>query len=201
MQRKDYYGILGVAREADDKDIKIAYRKLARQNHPDTNRDDPLAEDRFKAINEAYEVLSHRDKRYQFDLGHDPRAGAFPFRPPFFDSWSDPIEESFFSAFRCRGGGLGRAFGRKERVFRGTNARPAGFVPNGSELPVQDLPLTSDEAVKGTERDLRIHTGTETQVFTVSIPAGVEDGTLFNFKRPLADGQALEFLFRVRITE
>jgi len=201
MQRKDYYGILGVARDADDGEIKIAYRKLALQNHPDTNRDDPLAEDRFKEINEAYEVLSHRDKRVQYDLGHDPRAGAFPFRPPSFDSWSDPFEESFFSAFRCRGGGLGRAFGRKGRGFRRTRARPAGFVPNGSELPIQDLPLTSDEAVKGTERDLRIHAGTETQVFTVSIPAGVEDGTLFNFKRPLADGQALELLFRVRITE
>jgi DnaJ-class molecular chaperone len=199
MQRKDYYGILGVPRDADDGRIKIAYRKLALQNHPDTNRDDPLAEDRFKEINEAYEVLSHRDKRYQYDLGRAPLAGAFPFRPPPFDSWSDPFEEGFFSAFRCRGGGLGRALGRKGRGFRGTKAQPAGFVPNGSDIPIQDLPLTSDEALKGTERDLRIHAGAEIQVFTVSIPAGVEDGTLFNFKRSLAHGQAIELLFRVRI--
>jgi len=201
MQRKDYYGILGVARDAGESEIKIAYRKLALQNHPDTNRHDPLAEDRFKEINEAYEVLSHRDKRYQYDLGRDPVTGPFPFRPPPFDSWSDPFEESFFSAFRCRGGGLGRALGRKGRGFRGTKAQPAGFVPKGSDIPIQDLPLTSDEALKGTERDLRIHAGAEIQAFTVSIPAGVGDGTLFNFKRPLGDGQAIELLFRVKITE
>jgi len=201
MQRKDYYGILGVARDADDGQIKIAYRKLALQNHPDTNRDDPLAEDRFKEINEAYEVLSHRDKRYQYDLGRDPVTGPFPFRPPPFDSWSDPFEESFFSAFRCRGGGLARALGRNGRGFRGPKARLAGFVPDGSDIPIQDLPLTSDEALKGAERDLRIHAGAEIQVFTISIPAGVKDGTLFNFKRSLADGQEIELLFRVRIPE
>jgi DnaJ-class molecular chaperone len=201
MQRKDYYGILGVARDAGESEIKIAYRKLALQNHPDTNRHDPLAEDRFKEINEAYEVLSHRDKRYQYDLGRDPVTVPFPFRAPPFDSWSDPFEESFFSAFRCRGGGLARALGRKRRDFRGTKAQPAGFVPDGSDIPIQDLPLTSDEALKGAERDLRIHAGAETRVFTISIPAGVKDGTLFNFKRPLADGREIELLFRVRIPE
>jgi DnaJ-class molecular chaperone len=201
MQRKDYYGILGVARDADEGEIKIAYRKLALQNHPDTNRDDPLAEDRFKEINEAYDVLSHRDKRDQYDLGRNPLAGAFPFRPPPFNSWSDPFEESFFSAFRCRGGGLARALGRKGPGFRGTKTRPAGHVPKGSDVPIQDLPLTPEEALKGTERDLRIHTGAEMQVFTVSVPAGVEDGTLFNFKRSLGGGQVIELLFRVRINE
>ena len=201
MQRKDYYGILGVARDAGESEIKIAYRKLALQNHPDTNRHDPLAEDRFKEINEAYEVPSHRDKRYQYDLGRDPVTGPFPFRPPPFDSWSDPFEESFFSAFRCRGGGLARALGRNGRGFRGPKARLAGFVPDGSDIPIQDLPLTSDEALKGAERDLRIHAGAEIQVFAISIPARVKDGTLFNFKRSLADGQEIELLFRVRIPE
>ena len=199
MQRKDYYGILGVARDADESEIKIAYRKLALQNHPDTNSDDPQAEDRFKEINEAYDVLSHRDKRNQYDLGRDPLTGDFPFRPPPFDPWSDPFEESFFSAFRCRGGGLGRVLGRKGRVFRGTGARPAGFVSDRSDLHIHDLPLTSDEALKGTERDIRLHTGRDTMVFTVSIPAGVENGTLFSFKRPAGDGQEIELLFRVRI--
>lgn len=201
MQRKDYYGILGVARNAGENEIRIAYRKLALRNHPDTNRDDPQAENRFKEINEAYDVLSHRDKRYQYDLGRDPLARSFPFRPTPFDSGGDPFEESFFSAFRCRGGGLARALGRKGPGFRGTKARPAGFVRNGSDLPVQDLPLTSDEALKGTERDLRIHTGTDVHVLTVSIPAGTKEGSLFKFKSPIGDGQVLELLFRVRITE
>jgi curved DNA-binding protein len=201
MQRKNYYGILGVARDADASEIKAAYRKLALQNHPDMNKDNPQAEDRFKEINEAYVVLSHRHKRNQYDLGRDPLAGGSPFRPPPFDAWSDPFEESFFSAFRCRGGGLGRVLGRKRPIFRATGARPAGFVSYPSGPHIHDLSLTSDEALKGTERDIRLHTGRDTLVFTVSIPAGVENGTVLRFKRPTEEGQEMELLFRVKIVE
>jgi DnaJ-class molecular chaperone len=201
MQRKDYYGILGVARDADESEIKIAYRKLALQNHPDMNRDDPQAEDRFKEINEAYDVLSHGDKRNPYDRGYDPLAGGFPFRPPPFDSWSDPFEETFFSAFRCRGGGFGRGLGHNRGGCRRTRARPAGFAYDRPDLQVHDLPLTPDEASKGTQLNIRLHTGRETLVFTVPIPAGVQNGTLFNFKHVLEDGQEMELLFRARITE
>lgn len=201
MQRKDYYGILGVPRHAGESQIRMAYRKLALQNHPDTNRDDPRAEERFKEINEAYDVLSHKDKKNQYDLGRDPLAGGVPFRPSPFDSWSDPFEDFFFSEFRCRGGGFGRALGRKRRTFRGAGARPAGFVPYPSDLHIHELPLTRDEAFKGAERDIRLHTGRDPLVLTVSIPAGVENGTLLSFKSPLENGQVLELLFRVRITE
>jgi molecular chaperone DnaJ len=191
MLKKDYYEILGVARDADEGQIKVAFRKLALRNHPDTNRDDPEAEDRFKEINEAYDVLSHRDKRNQYDLGRDPLTGGFPFRHDPFDPWGDPFEASFFSAFRCRGGGFGRGFGRKGRFFRGS----------GAGQPVYDLLLNSDEAFKGAQRDIRLHTGRDTLVFTVSIPPGVENGTLFTFKRPLREGREIELLFRVRITD
>jgi DnaJ-class molecular chaperone len=201
MQRKDYYGILGVARDADESEIKLAYRKLALRNHPDTNKDDPQAENRFKEINEAYDVLSHRDKRNQYDLGCDPLTGGSPFRPFPFDPWNDPFEASFFSGFRCRGGGFGRGFARKRGIFRGTGAWPAGFGPYRSDLHIHDLPLTSDEAFEGTERDIRLHTGRDTLVFTVSIPPGVENGTLLSFKHPIGDGQEIEAVFRVRIGE
>jgi molecular chaperone DnaJ len=201
MQRKDYYEILGIARDADESEIKIAYRKLALRIHPDTNRDDPQAEDRFKEINEAYDVLSHRHKRNQYDLGRDSLTAGSPFRSYPFDPWSDPFEESFFSGFRCRGGGFGRGLGRRRRVFQGAGARPAGFVPNRSDLPIHDLLLTSDEALEGTERDIRLHTGRDTLVFTVSIPARVQNGTLLKVKHPLGDGQAIELLFRVRIAQ
>jgi DnaJ-class molecular chaperone len=196
MHRKDYYRILGVASDADEAEIKIAYRKLALQSHPDTNRDDPQAEDRFKEINEAYEVLSRREKRLQYDLGRDPLTGAFPFRPPSFGAWSDPFEESFFSAFRCRGGGLGRLFAHKGRGFRG-----AGFVPHRSDFQIHDLPLTSDEAFEGTERDVRLHTDRDIRVFTVSIPGRVNNGTLFNLKRTFEDGEEIDLLLRVRIVD
>lgn len=201
MQRKDYYEILGVARDADENDIKIAYRKLALRNHPDTNRDDPCAEDRFKEINEAYDVLSHGDKRKRYDLGCDPLAGGFPFRPHTYDPWSDPFEANFFTGFRCRGGGFGRGFGRRRRFFRGGEARSAGFVPNESDQPCHDLLLTSEEASKGAARDIRLHTGRDILVFTISIPAGVQDGTRLSFRQSAPDGQDLELLFRVRIAE
>ena len=67
MEFKDYYQTLGVTRDADEKQIKAAYRKLARKYHPDTNREDADAEERFKEINEAYEVLKDPDKRAKYD--------------------------------------------------------------------------------------------------------------------------------------
>jgi DnaJ-class molecular chaperone len=201
MQKKDYYRILGVARDADEGEIKIAYRKLALQIHPDTNRDDPQAEDRFKEINEAYDVLSHRDKRDRHDLGRDPLSKGFPFHPRHFDPWTDPFEDSLFSALQCRGGGLGRLFAQNRRGFRGTGARPAGFVPHRFDRDVHDLPLTSEEAFQGAQRDIRLHTGRDTQVFTISIPAGVKNGTLFSLSRSLGSGQEIDLLFRVRIVD
>lgn len=201
MQRKNYYEILGVATDADESEIKIAFRRLALQMHPDTNRDDPEAEDRFKEINEAYEVLSHKEKRSQYDLARDPRTRGFPFRPPPFDPWSDPFEENFFSAFRCRGGGFGRGLGRRRRSFQGTRTRPAGCVSHESDLRIPDLLLTSEEASRGTQRDLRLHTGGDTLVFTVSIPPGIQNGTLLRFKSSLQNGQGIDLLFRVRIGE
>jgi len=67
MEYKDYYKILGVDKKADDKEIKKAYHKLARQYHPDVNQDDKTAENKFKDINEAYEVLSDPEKRQKYD--------------------------------------------------------------------------------------------------------------------------------------
>src|SRR5919202_1873672 len=70
--KRDYYDVLGVKRNSSEKEIRQAYRKLARTYHPDLNPNDKSAEDRFKEISEAYEVLSDKDKRGKYDrYGHD----------------------------------------------------------------------------------------------------------------------------------
>jgi curved DNA-binding protein len=89
MDYKDYYKILGVSRDADEKEIKQAFRRMARQYHPDMNKGDKAAEEKFKEVNEAYEVLSDPEKRRMYDqLGADwqswQRSGG---RPEDFD-WS-----------------------------------------------------------------------------------------------------------------
>src|ERR1043165_5049530 len=81
VQYKDYYQSLGVPRTASDADIKKAFRKLAREHHPDVAKDKKKAEEKFKEINEAYEVLSDKDKRRKYDeLGANWKSGA-EFRP------------------------------------------------------------------------------------------------------------------------
>jgi molecular chaperone DnaJ len=94
MEFKDYYQVLGVSRDADEKQIKAAYRKLARKYHPDSNREDPDAEERFKEINEAYEVLKDSEKRAKYDrFGADweryqqAEASGYSAGPEDFASW------------------------------------------------------------------------------------------------------------------
>src|SRR5258706_110156 len=101
LQFKDYYAVLGVPRTAGEDEIKKAFRKLAREFHPDVAKDKKKAEEKFKEINEAYEVLSDAAKRKKYDeLGPNWKAGA-DFRPP-------PGWENFGGQpFRGRGAGQG----------------------------------------------------------------------------------------------
>src|ERR1041385_1779113 len=112
VRYKDYYESLGVPRGASDAEIKKAFRKLAREYHPDVARDKKKAEEKFKEINEAYEVLSDPAKRKKYDeLGADWKAGA-EFRPP--PGWET------FSGGRGFRGGSGAAGQEYEFQFGGT---------------------------------------------------------------------------------
>jgi len=135
----DYYQVLGVSREAGPEDIKRAYRKLARESHPDANHDDPHAEEKFKAIAEAYAVLSDPQKRQQYDTfgTADPRVGAQGFGG--FGDLGD-IVDAFF------GGGS---------PFGGARARRRTSAVPGADLVVDEV-LSLDEAIFGTQRTVEV---------------------------------------------
>src|SRR5579884_1811467 len=119
---RDYYEVLGVPRTADEADIKKAFRRLARELHPDVNSHDPQAEEKFKEAAEAYEVLSDPERRATYDrYGHEGlRSGGYAPNFEAFGSVSD-LFEAFFG-----GGGFGGTFGGG---FGG--ARASGSVQGG----------------------------------------------------------------------
>src|SRR5688572_4815152 len=179
MDYKDYYKILGVERNASEEDIRKAYRKLAMQYHPDRNPNDKQAEERFKEINEAYQVLNDAKKRAHYDrLGSDysnwQRRGA-----PGDFNWDE--YGGFPGGVRVEYGDLDDLFGGAggfSDFFRTIFGQDAGTgtrtrtrqQPQGYQ---QELQITLDEAYQGTTRVFESN-GKQKQV---RIPAGVRTGS------------------------
>jgi molecular chaperone DnaJ len=161
---KDYYATLGVAKDATQADIKKAFRKLARANHPDNNPDDPEAEGRFKEVNEAYDTLSDPEQRKEYD--HIREMGYFVGGPGGGQQYVR-VEDllgsggagSPFDLF----GGLGDLFGRTSRGPRPTSGRDIST----------DIDLTFHEALGGVTKQIDLG-GSSVKV---KIPKGVSDGT------------------------
>lgn len=146
--KRDYYEVLGISRDADTQQIKKAYRKLAREHHPDVNGNDPGCEEKFKEATEAYEVLCDAQKRNVYDTyGHEGLrrggngAGGFGFED--FTGFSD-IFENIFSGFG--GGAFGGAFGA------GGGGRPSGPA-RGDDLAIE-VELALEEAAFGVEKEI-----------------------------------------------
>jgi len=176
MDYKDYYKILGVDRKAGDEDIRKAYRKLAKQYHPDYNPNNKQAEERFKEINEAYEVLSDSKKRSHYDrLGSDYSQWQRRGNPGDFN-WDqyggfpggtrvnmDDLNDMFGGA-----GGFSDFF---QTIFgMGGGRTSARSQPQGYQ---QELEISLEEAYKGTTRLIQ----TEGKQKQVRIPAGVRTGS------------------------
>ncbi len=146
MSKRDYYEVLGVAKNASDDEIKKAYRKLAMKHHPDRNPDDKTAEEKFKEAKEAYEVLSDGDKRAAYDqFGHEgvnPQGGPGGFGGFGGGAGGFDFSDIFEGIFGGAAGGAGRG---RSNVYRGADLR-------------YNLEITLEEAARGTETKIRIPT-------------------------------------------
>ena len=180
---EDPYKVLGVTREASADDIRAAYRKLAKQHHPDLNPGDKASEERFKAISAAYELLSDPDKRGRYDRGEIDASGAErPPERPFYRGFAegqeggkyhrggdidpDDLNDIFASFFRQgRGGGGGAAEGPEFRL-RG-------------EDRLYVLPVDFTDAVAGATRRLTLPDGKN---LDITIPPGTEDGQVLRLR-------------------
>jgi curved DNA-binding protein len=189
MQYKDYYQTLGVARGADAEEIKRAYRKQARRYHPDVSKE-RNAEDKFKEVQEAYEVLRDADKRAAYDqLGRDYRSGQ-QFRPP-------PDWEQRFGHGQTGGQRFSDINGFSDffsSLFGGAGA--AGPAGGGFNQPEQDagvIEVTVEEAYAGTRRRVTVNDNGHARYVDVQIPAGVADG------QALRIGARNSFIMRVKL--
>ncbi len=175
----DPYTILGVARGASEKDIKSAYRKLAKEFHPDRNQDKPKAAERFSEITQAYDLLSDKDKRARFDRGEidfdgNPLGFGYGGGPGGGGGNQRGFRADSFEGFQP-GGDLGDIFeglfgGRGGMGGGGPRGRPA---PKGANVQYRLSVTLPDAATRATQRI----TLADGKTIDLKLPAGVEDGT------------------------
>jgi curved DNA-binding protein len=226
VEYKDYYDILGVSRDADEKEIKRAFRRMARKHHPDVNPGDSEAEDRFKEINEAYEVLSDPEKRQKYDqFGHaykdwERRGGQsgdfnwgqwgggapggqrvnvqYGSPEDLQDLFGDasPFSDFFTNLFGGMGGGAAPGGAGRPRGGYQRQARPR----RGQDLE-QEVEISLEEAYHGSTRLLQ----KDGRRLQVKIPPGAATGTRIRMAGEggpgAAGGQAGDLYLRVRVAD
>jgi curved DNA-binding protein len=184
MQYKDYYEVLGVSRSADADVVKRAYRKMARKYHPDVSKE-KNAENKFKEVQEAYEVLRDPDKRAAYDqLGRDYRPGQ-QFRPP--PDWSQRFGHGDGSQRFSDLNGFSDFF---SSLFGGATDAPPPDADAGS------LDVTVEEAFSGTKRRVMLNEGARSRSVDVQIPAGVSEGQSL---RIAGSGGRPSLIFRIHL--
>ena len=219
MEYKDYYEILGVGHDADEKEIKRAFRRLARQHHPDVNPGDAEAEERFKEINEAYEVLADPEKRGKYeqlrtDWSRWQQAGR---RPDEYDwgKWDAGVPGAEGQRVHVRYstpedledlfGGASPFSDFFSQIFGGvgSGASPGGFEyqvrPRRGQDFEQEIEISLQEAYRGTTRLLQ----RDGRRLEVKIPAGARTGTRIRMSGEggpgAASGEAGDLYLRVRV--
>src|SRR5688500_4617830 len=190
---KDYYKTLGVSRTSSEKDIKSAYRKLARKYHPDVNPGDKNAEDRFKEIGEAYEVLSDPEKRRKYDqFGSNWQRGPAGAHPGWNEVFRQAQRRQGAGRRTGAGGGpvidfeqaMGGDFGEFFEGLFGRGARPGASTagrPRAGEDLEQEITVTLEELFNGGSREFVIDVPDASgkmvrERIEVKIPPGIEEG-------------------------
>ncbi len=181
---KDYYGILGVSRSASEKEIKTAFRRLARKYHPDVNPNDKSAEARFKEISEAQEVLTDPDKRKMYDQYGEQWEQAQHMGPNMggenvhFTGAGGPGFESIFEQIFSNMGGRGQ--GQQFRFDEANMGQPSD-VERAIEIPLEEIDKGTKRVLTYQTMDARrtregVSTVPTTKKVEITIPAGISDG-------------------------
>jgi len=174
MEYQDYYEILGVPRTATPEEIRSAFRKKAREYHPDVAKDKVKGAEKFKEVNEAYEVLSDPAKRTKYDqTGREAPGGGFAWQGSPGQAGMPDMEEFHFG-----GTGYSDFFehlfgGMAGGGFRGPGGRR--MARRGSDIE-GDLMVPLEEALRGSVREVTLQRGGKTETYRVKIPAGVREG-------------------------
>lgn len=201
--KKDYYEVLGIQKSADENEIKRAYRKLAKKYHPDTNQGDEQAAEKFKEINEAYDILGDEKKRKLYDQygfaafqeGFDPeaykRASSGGFHGGFGQGGfgqSGFGQGSNYQEFHFEGGDMGDIFGDMfGDMFHGRGNggfRQQSYRMKGEDLHA-DVQVGFDDAIFGCDKVIHLNSqdgSGRSQSLQVHIPAGIDEGKSVRLK-------------------
>ncbi len=175
----DYYKVLGVKKNAAADKIKSAYRKLAKKYHPDRNKDDKAAEEKFKTISEAYAVLSDPEKKKKYDMyGSDKFHQQYSTEDIFRGTNMDEIlREMGFGGFGDLFGRFGGFRSGGSQEFSYSTGSPSGRQAAPINLDVTSkMTITLEESVKGGQRQISLQTGRGIETLNVKIPPGIEQG-------------------------
>lgn len=185
MKYKDYYEILGVSKNADEKEIKSAYRKLAKKYHPDLHQGDEAAAEKFKEVSEAYEVLSDKDKRkkydtfgsnYDFSSGYDFDPSQYGYTYTTGGSgadFSDFFETIFGSSRSGRGGNFSGGFNIND-IFGDFSSKSRGRSANKARNKFEsELSISIKEAYEGITKNVSLTYNKKEYQVAVKIPKGI----------------------------
>lgn len=212
MKYKDYYEILGVSKNADEKEIKSAYRKLAKKYHPDLHQGDEAAAEKFKEVSEAYEVLSDKDKRkkydtfgsnYDFSSGYDFDPSQYGYTYTTGGSgadFSDFFETIFGSSRSGKGGNFSGGFNIND-IFGDFSSKSRGRSANKARNKFEsELSISIKEAYEGITKNVSLSYNKKEYQVAVKIPKGITRGKKVKVKGEKF-GLPGDILFKINIRD